>query len=240
MEQINQYIPLSNEEIKNDYNIIKQYHKNFLKKYGITLPAENTNAAYQLIYLFHFMGKPVHKDAISAFVQAQNPNASGDQQVRHLGAQKGFCVIYNGATYNGIKVNRGYYCLFTLEKPNPAWENKQDARAIAVSTNDFDTLKKNYNYCCATCGAKEGSIHRYTGRLVTLQKGHCNPNLPLEAGNIIPQCEYCNQNIYKNDFIFTLEGRPQSINNPRYILKSSESVQKEMLALLLEKFGGNI
>ena len=42
--------------------------------------------------------------------------------------------------------------------------------------------------------------------------------------------------IYKDDFIFTLEGRPQSINNPRYILKSSEKVQLAMYEILKEKF----
>jgi len=236
MELIDKYIPLTKEEIINDYIKIKEYHQKYLQSYGIIMPAENTNAAYQLIYLYHFLGKAIHKDVISNFVLSQNPKASGDQQVRHLGAQKGYCVIYNGEVYNGEKVKKGYYCLFTLEKPNPAWINKQEARAISITTDDFELLKKNYNNCCATCGAKEGSIHRYSGQKVKLQKGHCNPNLPLKSGNIIPQCQYCNQNIYKDDFIFTLEGRPQSINNPKYILKSSEKVQLAMYEILKEKF----
>lgn len=237
MELIDKYISLTEEEIANDYIKIKEYHQKYLQSYGIVMPAENTNAAYQLIYLFHFLGKSIHKDVISNFVLSQNPNASGDQQIRHLGAQKGYCVIYNGDTYNGEKIKRGYYCLFTLEKPNPSWISKQNARAISVTTSDFDIIKKNYNNCCATCGAKEGTVHRYSGQIVKLQKGHCNPNLPLEKGNIIPQCQYCNQNIYKDDFIFTTEGRPQSINNPKYILKSSDIVQKAMYEILKEKFG---
>lgn len=238
MNVIDTYIPLTSQEIQNDYQQIKKLHQKYLSSYGIILPTEGTNAAYQLIYLFHFLGRSIHKDAISSFVLSQNPNASGDQQVRHLGAQKGYCVIYNGASYEGHKVKRGYYCLFTLEKPNPTWEDRQDARAIAITTSDFDILKKNYRNCCATCGAKEGTLHPYSGQIVQLQKGHCNPNLPLESGNIIPQCQYCNQNIYKDDFIFTLEGRPQSINNPRYILKSTDAVQLEMYKLLKVKFGG--
>lgn len=237
MKTIDKYIPLTKEDIQNDYNQIKLLYQQYLSKYNIILPAMGTNAAYQLIYLFHFLGCAVHKDVISTFVLSQNPEASGDQQVRHLGAQKGYCVIYNGASYEGNKVKRGYYCLFTLKKPNPAWEARQEARAITVATTDFEVIKQAYNYCCATCGAKEDTIHRYSGQIVKLQRGHCNPNLPLEENNIIPQCEYCNQNIYKDDFIFTLEGRPQCINNPKYILKSPITVQKEMLKILLEKFG---
>ena len=237
MEVIDKYIPITQEEIDSDYEQIKEYHKKYLQFYKIGLPAKGTCAAYQLIYLYHFLGTPIYKQAISDFVTAHCSDASGDQQTRHLGAQKGYCVIYNGDTYNGKKVKRGYYCLFTLEKPNPNWGEKQGARAVIVSTDEFDVLKKEYHNCCATCGAKEGEPHRYNGNIVKLQKGHCNPNLPLIAGNIIPQCQYCNQNVYKDDFIFTLEGRPQSINNPKYILKSTDAVQREMYKILKEKFG---
>lgn len=236
MEFIDTYRPLSAEEINTAYTNLTVLHNKYLRPMGIVLPAAHSNAMYQLIYLYHFQGMAIHKDAISAFVLSQNPNASGDQQVRHLGAQKGFCVIYNGGTYGGEKVKRGYYCLFTMEKPHPTWAARKYARSVAVETEDFEELKKNYDNCCATCGAREGSIHRYTGLPVKLQKGHCHPDKPLIAGNIIPQCEYCNQNVYKNDFIFTLEGRPESIYNPKYILKSDEEVQRQMYLLLKEKF----
>ena len=236
MKKIDTYIALSQEEIQHDYENIKQEYETYLKPHGLVLPGRATNAMYQLIYLYHFQGIPIHKDAISNFVISQNPKASGDQQIRHLGAQKGFYVLYNGATYNDIKVNRGYYCLITLKQPLPSWENRQNARSITASTSDFETLKKNFGYRCATCGEKEGTIHRYSGKVVVLQQGHCHPDKPLEAGNIIPQCEYCNQNVYKNDFIFTLEGRPHSIYNPNYVLKSDLATQKAIFNLLKQKF----
>lgn len=236
MEMIDTYIPLTDEEIKKDYEEIKKYHQQYLKPYDISLPAFKTNVAYQLIYLYHFQGKAVYKDVISAFVTEHNPKASGDQQVRHLGAQKGYCVFYNNDTYNGQTVKKKYYCLFTLEKPHPSWIAKQEARTIAVTTDDFTQLKENYNYRCATCGAEEGKIHPYTKQIVKLQKGHCDPNLPLKEGNIIPQCQYCNQNVYKDDFVFTLTGRPKCINNPSYILRSSESVQQKMYQILKAKY----
>lgn len=237
MEHLTEFVSLTSEEIKNHYIQIKSLYEQHLKKYGIILPAEGTNAAYQLIYLFHFQGFALHKDMISNFVLSQNPSASGDQQIRHLGNQKGFYILSNGEYYQEEKVKRGWYCLINLIEPKPAWLTRQNARTTIVNTDDWTTLKEVYHNCCATCGAKEGLEHPYTHRITVLQKGHVNPNLPLEPGNIIPQCEYCNQNVYKNDFVFTLEGRPQSINNPTYILKSTEHVQKQMYEILKEKFG---
>lgn len=236
MNKINKYVPLTDKEIENDYEKIQEEYNQYLKKYNITLPAKDTNAMFQLIYLYHFLGQSVHKDVISTFVCEHNPKASGDQQTRHLGAQKGFCVFYNGTEYNGQKVDRGYYCLFTLKEANPSWAERKEARSIIMNTTDFDIIKKTFNYCCATCGAKEGTKHRYTGKTVILQQGHCHPDKPLQIGNIIPQCDYCNQNVYKNDFIFTLEGRPQSIYNPNYILKSPIEVQEQMYKILKKKF----
>ena len=68
--------------------------------------------------------------------------------------------------------------------------------------------------------------------MLNLQQGHINPNKELSLDNTIPQCEYCNQNIYKDDFVFTRDGYPNKINNPKYVLRSDKSVRKEMLEIL--------
>ena len=236
MELIRSYQKLSLEEIDQLYSQIEQLYNTNLKQFNIKLPAKNTNKMYQLIYLFYFQGKAVHKDVITTFVQEHNPKASGDQQIRHLSAQNGYYILGKGGEYNYEKVPSGYYMLITLTEPNPNWCNNIDKRRIALKDNNFDSIKKAYDYRCATCGEKEGNIHRYTGKKVILQKGHMNPNKPLTIDNIIPQCEYCNQNVYKNDFIFDEKGHPKSINNPNYILKSTEETQKQMLEILLKKF----
>ena len=236
MEKVNTYISLTNLEIEKLWVEICEFHKNYLNKFNIVLPKKNSNKMYQLLYLYYYKGKAVSKDIISKFVQEHNSKASGDQQVRHLSAQQGYYILGKNGVYNNEKVPSGYYLLVNLTEPDPNWNNNQVKRNIVLNTDDFEILKANFNHCCATCGVKENSIHPRTGKIVILQKGHINPSKPLEIGNIIPQCEYCNQNIYKNDFIFTSFGYPESIYNPRYILKSSEDIQKEMYYILKEKF----
>ena len=236
MEFIKTYQEISEEDIiRINEEIEEQYEKN-LKQYGVTLPAIDSCKRAQLIYLYYFKGKAVHKDAITNFVLSLYPEASGDQQIRHLGAQDGFNLYYNGELFLGEKVTRGYYLLDGLTSPKQAWLLKKNARKNNLRANDFEEIKKNFGHKCATCGALEGEPHRTTGRIVKLQRGHMNPNLPMQIGNIIPQCEYCNQNVYKNDFIFSPDGYPSSINNPNYIFRSDETVQKQMYELLKCKF----
>lgn len=237
MEKIDQYIPLTDAEISKLWLDIMDHHREYLAQYNITLPKKDSNKMYWLVYLYKFQGKAVSKDVITAFVQEHKPNASGDQQVRHLSAQNGYYVLGKNGKYKGEKMPLGYYMLVDLTKPDPNWKDNEEKRSITLSTNDFDLLKKNFNFCCATCGGRENTTHPRTGKRITLQKGHMDPSKPLELGNIIPQCEYCNQNVYKNDFIFSPFGYPESIYNPNYILKSSENIQREMYKILKEKFG---
>lgn len=236
MEFIKTYQKISEEDIiRINEEIEEQYERN-LKQYGVILPAIDSYKRAQLIYLYYFKGKAVRKDAITNFVLSLYPDAGGDQQIRHLGAQDGFNLYYNNDLFLGEKVTRGYYLLDGLTHPKQAWLIKSNARNINLKTNDFNEIKKSFNYRCATCGAHENEPHRITGHMVKLQRGHINPNLPLQIGNVIPQCEYCNQNIYKNDFIFSPEGFPLKINNPNYIFHSDENVQKQMYELLKQKF----
>jgi predicted restriction endonuclease len=48
-------------------------------------------------------------------------------------------------------VPSGSYKLVSLEKPYPAFA--QDRR-VGFDTDDFDEIKKQYGYRCATCGSK--------------------------------------------------------------------------------------
>ena len=59
---------------------------------------------------------------------------------------------------------------------------------------NFEELKKEYDYTCLTCGAKEGEKHRlYKSEFVKLQRGHKDPEKSLSISNIIPQCQFCNR-----------------------------------------------
>ena len=239
MDIINDYsISLSQDTINQlEKEILDQYQK-YLAPYGVKPLKTGTNAMYQLILLYYYQGKAVSKDVITKFVQTYNPSASGDQQVRHLSAQKGYYILGKNAQFNNEKMPLGYYLLVNLIQPDPAWCNNENKRRIILTTDDFDSIKQEFNYCCATCGMKEGTIHRYTGKVITLQKGHIDPSKPLEKGNIIPQCEYCNQNIYKNDYVFDESGYPKYIYNPKYVLKSPLSIQQQIYNILKLQFEG--
>lgn len=64
-----------------------------------------------------------------------------------------------------------------------------------------------------------------------MQKGHKNPNKPLEYGNIIPQCDQCNIQD-RNNFVYNNKGRVIKIANPRFVLRSDKATKKAMYDLL--------
>lgn len=124
--------------------------------------------------------------------------------------------------------------LLDITKPYPMFTKQK--RTIKIKENDFEEIKKIYNNRCVTCGSKEGEKNfLYPSVKTELQKGHKNPNKPLEIGNIIPQCQFCNRQD-RDYFIFNDKGRVIAINNPTFILKSTTSVQKNMLKILIQKY----
>lgn len=211
--------------------------KKYLKKFGILLPNKNTAMAAQLIYLSNHIGEIVAKDDIADFVQKHIKSAKKDQQIRHLGSQKGWYVLNkNQITPNGEFIKSGYHCLVTLEDPLPGWLENKQRRKNNLSSKEFGKIKELYNYQCATCGAKEGENHRkFLNEIVKLQKGHKNPSCGLDKGNIIPQCQICNQ-AYLNKWIFDENGFVHALYDPNIILKSPEKTQREVYNILKKKF----
>lgn len=237
MKLIKTFIEISDEEISRCKKELQDIYQNKLKAFNVHFPSEESLKMKWLIYLYAFKGQAIHKSVITDFCKKFDANCAADQQVRHLQAD-GWFLLKNGEEMDGEKCPRGYYCLFNVNQPYPGFIKKKKFRVNNLQTDDFEEIKKQYGYCCATCGAKEGSEHRYgfAGK-VQLQKGHKNPNKPLEIGNIIPQCQFCNRDMYKDNFIFDDYGRPIAINNARYIHRSTEEVQKQMYELLKKKFG---
>lgn len=239
MEKIITYTPIPDETFDNIKNECYQEWKNNLQKYGIIFPKPNTCKYYQLLFLYYYKTQMVHKNVITQFIHEKIPEASGDQQIRHLAGICGYNIAIRGDKIGNEIVPTGYYCLLTMTLPKPSWLKRKNFRAIVLPDDDFIKIKQQYQNCCATCGAIEGEPHRYYGGVVQLQKGHMNPNLPLKNGNIIPQCQYCNRDFYKNNFIFNEFGQPITINNPSYILRAPDAIQKEVYALLKQKYEVN-
>lgn len=209
-----------------------------LKKYGLKLPKENSSKWWQLVYLTIHEGQVVHKDEVSDFVRQHRPDAGKDQQVRHLGSQHGWYVLNKGNKLSsGYLLKSGEHCLVNLTEAHPDWSTKNFIkRQSCLSSNNWEEIKQFFGYRCATCGAKEGELIKGSKtNIVKLEKGHCNPRLPLTSDNIIPQCQYCNKTS-KNNFIFSNDGRVDAILNPNFILRSPEDVQRAVLELLSKKF----
>lgn len=200
---------MNKEELELSYKKIAEYHKEFLEKHGVKLPALfNTKGKYikdALVLIKLFEGYPntriLSKEELTIFVRKFYPEVVDVQQARHLSMQKGWYI--ESGTRGDSLIPKGSYKLITLEKPYQAFckERREGFKG------NFESIKKEYDYRCATCGSKEGEDHlSHKGVKVKLQKGHMNPSKPLVEGNIIPQCQICNRPD-RNKWIFDKTGR---------------------------------
>ena len=193
----------------------------------------------QLIFLCKHIQCFVHKDLVSKFVRKYKHDANLDQQVRHLGTQSLWYVLNKGAKVPDKDeiVPSGYNYLASIETPNPKAVAIALKRSGRLAARSFEDLKLVYENKCATCGIKEGQKDSRNSLIVALQQGHMNPRKALTLDNIIPQCQYCNQQ-YLDYFCFNEHGRVVAVNNPYILLKSPKDIQDEMIEILLAERKG--
>jgi len=232
---------LSNSKIKDIYGMICNYHKKYLNQYGVKLPkltdaqGHYTKDALVLIYLAQ--GYPntrkVSKRELTQFIRKYYPDVNDVQQARHLGAQKGWFIAAGGRDNKDVVLARGEYKIISLEKPYPAFHGHR-----VEETEDWEWLKKQYGYRCATCGSKEGqhNIH-WPNTITRLQKAHIDPTKPLSPGNIIPQCEKCNR-ADRNNWVYDERGRVIKLANPIVIKRSNKEIRWKVYKILYEEFKG--
>jgi len=232
---------LSDNDIEEIYKLIKDLHNKHLEKCGVKLPRLTNSNGYTkdaliLVYLAQDYPdtKKVSKEELTQFIRQYYPNVTDVQQARHLGAQKGW-YIDAGGRGNGdvVTLSRGDYQLISLEQPYPSFHGHR-----IDETENWEELKKQYGYRCATCGSKEGEPNFHWPNTITkLQKSHINPNEPLAPGNIIPQCEKCNRT-YRNDWIYDEKGRVIKLANPNVIKRSDKEVRRKVYKILYREFNG--
>ncbi len=231
---------LSDDEIKNTYEMIRSYYDNYLKPYGVKLPKLTGSAGYikdalTLVYLAQ--GYPhtrnVSKSELTEFIRGFYPGVNDVQQARHLGEQKGWFIAAGGRDNRDVTLSRGEYQLVTLEKPYPAFHGHK-----VEATADWESLKAEYGYRCVTCGSEEGNpnIH-YPNTITKLQKSHKDPHKPLALGNIIPQCQKCNR-ADRNNWVYNETGRIIKLANPIVIKRSDKEIRWKVYRLLYEEFKG--
>lgn len=225
---------MTTEEIKDIYKQIVKYHDKYLKDKGVILPSlmrnnSFTKDALALVYLSRNYPDTmvVTKQQLTDFIRQFYPSTNDVQQARHLGSQKGWYIISGTRKDNSsIQLKNGEYKLISFTECYPGFSNTR--RDFLESEDFFELLKKEYDYCCATCGSKEGEPHRYWKNTITvLHKAHMNPTKPLIAGNIIPQCEKCNRPD-RNYWIYDKRGRVVGISNEKVIDKCSKEIQRKI------------
>ncbi len=233
---------LTDSEIENAYEELKEIHKNNLEGLGVKLPRlktgnKFTKYALVLIYLYKKFNQKVSKTELTNFMKKYYPDINDVQQARHLGAQYGWNIISRTRRdLEAIKLGlrEGEYQLISLDSHYPNFTKMR--RETNVSEDAWEELKKHYKFRCATCGSKEGEPNfHYPSSITKLQKGHMNPNKPLTKENLIPQCEKCNRPD-RNYFEYDKKGRVVRIADPKFILKSDKKIQKETYEFLKLKF----
>lgn len=236
------YQKLSSGEIKKRYALIKEYHQKYLKKHGVDLPKlydtekRFTKNALALVYLSigYPKTKVVSKTELTGFIRNFYPDTPDVQQARHLGAQSGWWIVAGGRDNIVVKVKRGFYQLYTLERPYPAFKKGHRLK----DTGNWQEIKARYGNRCATCGSVEGEPHlHWSGTKTILQKAHKDPNKPLRPGNIIPQCQKCNR-ADRNRWVYDDKGRVIKLAKPNFILNSDKEVVWKVHQILYKKFGG--
>jgi len=224
-------------QLRNAFAAVAADYEAHLKDFGLKLPAEKTAKWYQLSVLKHFQGESVHKDDVSMLIAKRTGKPASDQQVRHLKTQGGWYVLNRGDVYvDGETETRnpdGCHVLITTDRPHP---NSALGRRNTVEKGAWEEILKEYDYRCASCGTKIGEQHRFDSsfKVETLERGHMDPNKPLDIGNIIPQCRWCNRTA-RGDFVFDLQGRPRAVASVRPVARADRKVVKKIKQWIRDK-----
>lgn len=232
---------LTKDEIMRIYLKIKEYHHRYLKNFGVKMPKLSnsdqtlTKDALVLIYLTRGYPKTkmTSKTELTQFVRLFYPSVNDVQQARHLGAQKGWYILSGGRDNIVLNVKPGYYQLYSLEIPYPLFHGHR-----ITNTSDWEDIKAQYGYRCATCGSIENkpNIH-WPATKTKLQKAHMDPYESLTPGNIIPQCQKCNRGD-RNRWIYDERGRVIQLASPSVIKSSRPNVRWEVYKILYQEFNG--
>ena len=186
-----------------------------------TLPSRQ---ALSLIMLHSFPGKLLHKDHIARVGSRYLNEPQTDWQVRHLSTQEGFHIIGRGELVPDINLScpSGCHMLVTLKGLSP--KDVATKRTDLLNEDDWDKLKTSMDNRCWHCGSKEGNECYRDGVVTILQRGHINPNLPLDVGNMLPLCDYCNRQ-YRDKFVLLPNGAIDRVNYESQII-AKKAIEK--------------
>lgn len=208
-------------QIKNAYkNLTKAIQAHRLQN-TVTVPVlfdkhgKYTIAGLSIVFFFHNFRKIVHIRQLAHFLRSHKCCIHSNPNPRHFGMQYGFYFLINNSYHpkNRQILKPGQYCLYSIAKPHPnAIHKHRNTDQHLNNPHTWTALKKAYDYRCAHCGSIEGQ-HNLKNKLIITQieKGHMNPNKPLDIDNCIPICTLCNH-VYKDTYIFNKNGFIVDIN----------------------------
>lgn len=169
-----------------------------------------TVSGLSIVFFFLHLGKIKTKIELISFLRQHKCCLMGHPHPRHFGIQYGFHFLVQDSYHPRYRRNllAGEYCLHSITRchPNRSTKSNISHRTSTVSAAQFSKLKETYGSRCAVCGSKEREYNLKNNTTITkLEKGHCDPRLPLHLDNCIPICTYCNH-VYKDKFIFNKRG----------------------------------
>ncbi len=218
------------DELQDAWTRLRAIHREYLAVHEVVIPqvecyAHKTKAVW-LAVLWHYEGREVHKDEISAVVRRDINGAAADQQVRHL-KRYGWDI---GPKPGRHKLNP--------YEPSQEFLNINARKRMRLTAGNFDVIKQAFGGRCATCGAREGQPDpRYDRDPVHLQQGHRDPHLAGDnPDNIIPQCQFCNRS-YKSDFVFDEKGRVHAVASVQPVYRANANVQRLIFDWLAKHLG---
>ena len=163
-----------------------------------------TIGGLMLVFFSSQLGSVATKEQLVTFLRAHRCRTT-DPQPRHMGMQCGLNFLVSGCWHPRLHrvLRRGEYCLLDLRNAHPSLATMHRAKGINI---DFDAIKSAYSCRCACCGSEEDQAHLKNALLVTtLERGHCDPRLPLSSENCIPMCKMCNM-VYKDNAVLSKRG----------------------------------
>ena len=183
----------SNELKDKQKEILFLWNKN-LKKFGVKAPSGSKLIA--LVCLFSNYKKSMSQNHITDWFA--NYGLRYNKQARHIASDgwdirsgnKRFSqgIIDNNLNYNELK-------LFSIEKPNPIWNNDSLKRINNLSSCDWNEILVIFkDRGCSVCGCKR----------TLYDKGHLNRSKSYNKGNIVPMCSSCNNWGQAKDLDFEL------------------------------------
>lgn len=222
------------------YGELALKHKAHLAEYGVKLPQLMNGQFYSqkaltLICLYQNMGQPVTKAEITKFCLENGAKPSPDIQPRHLATQDGWNILLKRNREIGTESwPQSSYGLINVNAPKLGFRSSR--REGVLDDQSWSDVCTTFKHRCATCGSPEGEAnYRDLNSITKLEKGHCDPSLPLTLENCIPQCQKCNRDL-GNEWVWDVNGKPRAIHDPRLISRSSKEVKREVLRILLDEF----